>query len=372
MVDRREFIKGATIASVGLSLGAKAAGLVASTPSDDRRTIPEACMVDMAVNGSPLFDTQEALKGGLQAIVYDLPIYPRTFDNAVHSLARLSPLFESKTAAIKKILKAKDFASTGDEKKVGFVLACQDASILDASTASVNDYNLQNLRLFYELGLRVLQLTHNERNSLGDSFRERSNAGLSELGLMVVGAMNDMGMIIDLSHCGDKTTEDAIAASKMPCAITHAGCRAVTLSPRNKTDDQIRALAVKGGVFGVYSMSLWLTEASTTSMEDFLAHINHAVKVAGIDHVGFGSDGAPLGNSSFEEEELTGMQAYAKRNLGKPGAERVPSHIRIPELNGPDRLSKLAAALAKNGYKAPEIDKLCGGNFVRLFEEICG
>src|SRR5262249_16270920 len=147
-----------------------------------------------------------------------------------------------------KVTSGDGIKAAKEHGKLGIILACQDASIQDASTASVNDYNIQNLDRFYNLGLRVLQITHNERNGLGDSFREKTNAGLSRLGEKVVDAMNRFGMLIDVSHCGDRTTMDAIRLSKKPCAITHAGCRALCPTLRNKTDEQIRALAQKGGV----------------------------------------------------------------------------------------------------------------------------
>ena len=98
-------------------------------------------------------------------------------------------------------------------------------------------------------------------------------------------------MLIDLSHCSPRTTLQAIELSTRPCAITHAGCRALHETARNKTDEEIRAVAEKGGFFGVFPMSVWLTMRPTTSVDDVVDHIDHAVKVAGVEHVGFGSDG---------------------------------------------------------------------------------
>ena len=103
-----------------------------------------------------------------------------------------------------------------------------------------------------------------------------------------------------------------------------------------------------------------------------LNHIDHAIKIAGIEHVAFGSDGPVLENTTPEAEELSGHQGYAKRNLGLPGAEKIPSHIHVRELNSPQRLLRLADALAKRGYKDDAIEKIIGGNFVRLFREVCG
>jgi membrane dipeptidase len=330
-----------------------------------------AFVIDILTNDNQWFDVKQAIDAGLTAAVVDLQIYPRTFLSAVQALQDWNATFK-KNDQLVRATKAADLQFAKQQKKFGVILSCQDASILDASTASVNDYNLQNLQLFYDLGIRVLQLTHNERNAVGDSFREKSNAGLSRLGEKVVASMNELGMLIDLSHCGDNTTMEAIQLSKKPCAITHAGCRALYPTLRNKPDEHIRAIAEKGGIFGVYNMSLWLTDRDTTSIDDVLNHIDHAVKIVGVEHVAFGSDGPVLENTTPEADELAGHQGYAKRNLGLPGAEKIPSHIHVRELNSPQRLLRLAEALAKRGYKEDAIEKIIGGNFVRLFREVCG
>jgi membrane dipeptidase len=331
-----------------------------------------AVVIDTLTNDGPGFDAQRAIDAGMTAAVADLPIYPRTYLNAVQALQNWTVAFKKQKDRLIKVTRAADFELAKKEMRFGIVLACQDASILDASTASVYDFNLDNLQFFYDLGLRVLQLTHNERNAVGDSFREKSNAGLSRLGEKVVAAMNELGMIIDLSHCGDNTTMEAIQLSNKPCAITHAGCRALYPTLRNKSDAQIRTIAEKGGIFGIYNMSLWLTERDTTSLDDVLNHIDHAVKLAGVDHVTFGSDGPILENATPADDELKGHQEYTRRNWGLPGAERIPAHIHVRELNSPQRLWRLAEGLTRRGYKDDAIEKIIGGNFVRFFREVCG
>jgi membrane dipeptidase len=375
MMTRRIFIRH----SLGALSLASVPGFVAvATTQAQTGTKPaindiyqRAFVIDILTNDNQWFDVKQAIDAGLTAAVIDLQIYPRTFLSAVQALQNWNAAFKKNDQFI-KVTRAADLQLTKQQKKFGVILSCQDASILDASTASVNDFNLQNLQLFYDLGIRVLQLTHNERNAIGDSFREKSNAGLSRLGEKVVASMNEFGMLIDLSHCGDNTTMEAIQLSKKPCAITHAGCRALYPTLRNKPDEHIRAVAEKGGIFGVYNMSLWLTDRATTSIDDVLNHIDHAVKIAGVEHVAFGSDGPVLEDPTPEAEVLAGHQSYAKRNLGMPGAEKIPSHINVRELNSPQRLLRLAEALAKRGYKDDAIEKIIGGNFVRLFREVCG
>lgn len=184
--------------------------------------------------------------------------------------------------------------------------------------------------------------------------------------------MNELGMLIDLSHCSDQTTLQAIRLAKRPTAVTHAGCRALYPTLRNKPDDIIRELARHGGVMGVFNMTLWLTDKDTASIETVLDHVDHVVQVGGIDSVAFGSDGPVLGTVDSPEDELAAMQAYARKNLGLPGAERIPKHVTVRELDSPRRLALLADGLARRGYKEDAIEKFLGANFKRVFQGACG
>jgi membrane dipeptidase len=376
MISRRTFLSRSLGAAAALSslntVSAMASGDAPVETPPAPRPVPRSYVLDSLTNDDPFFDPKEALTGGLTAAVVDLRGYPRTFANAIDALADWNDALRRPDSGLFKVLAAADLDEARRQGRFGVILASQDASILDASSGSVNTRNLRNLRFFHDLGLRVLQLTHNERNSIGDSFREKSDAGLSRLGEQVVTEMNRIGMLVDLSHCGDRTTMEAIRLSTKPCAVTHAGCRALQPTLRNKSDEEIRALAERGGYFGVYNMSLWLTRRDTTSIDDVLAHIDHAVQVGGVDLVGFGSDGPVLSDPTPPEERLQGMQGYARRNLGLPGSETIPKHVLVEELNSPRRLQILGDALARRGYKAEDVDKILGANFVRVFREACG
>lgn len=348
--------------------GAQASG----APIDVAALYAGAIAIDTLANSGPIDNPQDAVAAGLTALVLDLPIYPRTFPAATAAMAAWNAEFAKPQSGFLKVQTAADITRAKREKKLGVILSSQDAQVLDASTVSVNDYNIQNLKKFHQDGMRILQLTHNERNGVGDSFREKGDAGLSRLGEKVVEAMNALHMLIDVSHCSDRTTLEAVALSTQPIAITHAGCRALYPTKRNKTDEAIRAVAKKGGVFGVFNMSVWLTEKPTTSIDDVLDHIDHAVKVAGVEHVSFGSDGPILQDDTPEAKKLAGLRSYTERNLGLPGAERLPNHVMVAALNSPHRLLRLAEGLSRRRYKAADIEKIIGGNFVRLFQEVCG
>lgn len=370
MQNRREFVLGSA-ALATLWPGLARARATASGPVADA-ALPGALSIDGLVPTGTEFDAEAAIAGGLTAVIADLQMYPRNFDNAVRALAEWNWMFKKRGEKLIRATTAADIERARREQKLAIVLACQDASILDASTGSVDDDNLQNLGLFYDLGLRVLQITHNEQNALGSSFREKRDAGLSRLGEKVVAAMNELGMLIDLSHCGKQTTLDTIAVSARPCIISHAGCRALQSSQRNKTDEEIRAVAAKGGVFGIYNMSVWLTDKPTSSLEDVLDHVEHALNLVGEDHVSFGSDGPVVADDTPPEVLLAGHRGYAQRNLGLPGAERIPDHVITADLNTPKRLAVLAQGLTRRGHGTATIEKVIGGNLLRLIGEVCG
>lgn len=345
-----------------------------ASPSIGAETYRRALVIDGLTIDGPWLDADVVLQAGMTAAIVDMAMnMPRNFLNALQAITGWQPAFRKPTSRLLPVLRAADLQRARRERKLGIVLACQDAQILDASTYSVNDQNLDNLETFHAQGLRVLQLVHNERNALGDSYREPGNAGLSLLGRRVVERMNELGMLIDLSHCGDRTTAEAIALSKKPCAITHAGCRAVYGTGRNKPDEHLRALADKGGVFGVYNMSVWLTGKPTVGLEDLLAHVDHAVKVAGVEHVGFGSDGGVARTGGDDEaQDLKGFGRFVERNKGLPGSEQMPRHLIVAELRGPDRMLRLAEGLDRRGYKPADIEKILGGNFERLLRDTLG
>jgi membrane dipeptidase len=142
---------------------------------------------------------------------------------------------------------------------------------------------------------------------------------------------------------------------------------------RNRTDEQMRALADKGGVVGIFNISEWLTRAETATLDAMLDNIQHVVQVAGIDHVGFGSDHAmeALDNTKIEER-LRYSQATASEEIARGFSETVPQHVVIPELNTPMRMLVLADGLEKRGYTDSQIEKLLGGNFLRVLREVVG
>jgi membrane dipeptidase len=197
-----------------------------------------------------------------------------------------------------------------------------------------------------------------------------ASLGLTELGRSAVAKMNELGVAIDLSHANPETTRDAMAASSLPVLITHAGCSAIHDHPRNKTDEQLRALAGKGGVVGIYDLPYLTASPRQPEVKDYLDHMAHALTVCGENHVGIGSD---QGVQSFDTSEKAldeFQQGEAKRQAAGVAAPEEDRPPYVMGLNTPTRCEVIADGLLKRGYPARVTEKVLGSNFVRALSEI--
>ena len=230
--------------------------------------------------------------------------------------------------------------------------------------------DVERLKTLHDWGIRIIQLTYNTRNLVGDGCLERTNAGLSRFGLEVVERMNAHGLVVDVSHCGEATTRDAIRFSMKPVAITHAGCKAVFNHPRNKTDEALKAMADHGGVIGIYQINPYLGPKERNTLEDYLRHIDHAVRVAGGEHVGIGSDREYRTVPDTPEEKQKLIDELSRLRPVSAATFRWPFFL--TELNHPRRMETIAGALARRGYTQIQAEKILGANFQRLFRETMG
>jgi membrane dipeptidase len=215
--------------------------------------------------------------------------------------------------------------------------------------------------------VRIIQLTYNSRNLVGDGCLERTNSGLSNFGIELVARMNDARILVDLSHCGESTTRDGIAFSKRPVAITHTGCKRVFDHPRNKPDDLLKALADKGGVAGIFQINPYVGGHERNTLDDYLAHIDHAVKVAGEDHVGVGSDREHRTIPDTPEEKQKLIDELSRLRPVTAASFRWPFFI--SELNHPRRMETIADGLQRRRYTSRQIEKIVGGNWYRLLRD---
>lgn len=260
-------------------------------------------------------------------------------------------------------LSASDFERARQTRRTAVLLNFQNATMLEG--------NIDNVEALHALGMRSFQLTYNFRNRLGDGCLERTDAGLSEFGMEVLRRMNKIGVMVDLSHCGRQTTSDAVAQSRHPVAITHTMCESLRPGhPRAKTDAEIRACADRGGVIGMAALGYFVggDPGGETTIEHYANHIEHAVAIAGHEHVGLSSDFPPQGIASWATRESW----YEPRlKVFKPSYEvRWPPWI--PALDAPERFRNLVASLGRRGWRTRELEQLLGLNWLRLFRETIG
>ena len=225
--------------------------------------------------------------------------------------------------------------------------------------------SLDDIDYFYSLGQRVSQLTYNRRNLIGSGSTERNDDGLSDFGISVVQKMNALGMAIDVSHCGDRTSLDACESSKQPVLVTHSNCRALNPNhPRCKTDDLIRRLAKTGGVMGITSFRSFVKNSEPTTIEDVLDHFDHVARLVGVEYVGVGNDSVLQPDDSLSPEERKKQQSYYKSSYG------FRDKFYIEGLNHPQRAFDLTEGLIRRKYSDADIEKILGGNFKRALNQI--
>lgn len=233
--------------------------------------------------------------------------------------------------------------------------------------------DLDRVSMFRERGLRVLQLTHNRRNLVGDGCMEPGNAGLSNFGHEVIARIEAEKIVLDVAHGAARTMAEGIAAARRPMLISHTGCRALADLPRNTDDATLRALAGKGGVAGMIFWPYLRTDTQPMA-EDLIRHIEHAIDVAGEDHVGLGTDGgvAPIARTpEFEKDNREWVAGSVADGIFGPG--RPPDlYTFIPDLNQADRFDRLAFLLSKRGHSDARIEKVLGANFARVMREVWG
>lgn len=228
---------------------------------------------------------------------------------------------------------------------------------------------VENIDRFRAAGVLVMGLTYNKQTPFGSGVLVESSTGLTMAGHSAVDRMNASGVTIDLSHSDERTSRDALRTSRKPVLITHAGCAAVHPHVRNKSDLLLRELADRGGVIGIYQLSFLANPDHQPHLEEYLAHVVHALKVCGEDHVGIGTDGYVLpADTSPAFMHLQAVENERRRRSGvaAPGEGLLNF---VLGLDGPNRYAVIADAIRRRGYPARVIDKVLGGNFVRAFEE---
>lgn len=260
---------------------------------------------------------------------------------------------------------AADILKAKREKKLAVLLGTQDTYMVGPQ--------LDRLGQMKKDGVLTVQLTYNNRNLAGDGALEPANAGLSKLGRATIERIEAEKLVLDLSHGGARTMAEAVAHAKRPPVISHTGARALADHVRNTSDETIKAVADKGGVVGVYFMP-FLTLDSRPKSEDLLRHVEHVANVAGEDHVGIGTDNGPLPqllDSEAKEKLRIWTLERIKAGIAAPG-EGVGVYPMVEDYNSVDRYRRFAADLQRRGWSEARLEKLMGGNFLRVYREAWG
>ena len=282
-----------------------------------------------------------------------------TYENAIRDLGLFQEAFDRLGDRLLKVSTSSDYERARNEGKRGVILGFQNATHFGD--------DLAKLELFHRLGVRVVQLTYNSRNLLGDGCTERNPAGLSTFGVEVVRRMNELGILVDVSHCSDATSLDAIEVSDRPVAVTHATAHSVFAHDRGKADAVIRAIGDRGGYFGVVVVPFFLTDREDATLDDWLRHVERVVEIAGAEHVGIGTDWGqelpPRLNEIMNEE---------MRRFGFRAEHRVDLAATVDGYRTWRDWPNLTWALVSAGYSDDEIRGFLGGNFHRVFAEAVG
>jgi len=372
-VNRRDFnlgiLKVSAAALLSPRLLARPLASPDSTPPSIAALYKNAIVIDslcaplVDMDTPPTADVLAAVRqSGITAI--NFTISDPTFEGTVGNIASVEALVEQNPDAFLIVRRHSDIARAKRENKLGILPSFQYTAFLEE--------NPERIEMFRRFGVRIMQLTYNNRSIFGDGCLEPGNAGLSKAGIAAIKKMNDLGVAVDLSHSGYRTTSEGIAQSAKPVLISHSGCAAIYAHPRNKPDEILKSLADHGGYFGVYLMPYVVASPTVPTREHVLDHVVHAINVCGADHVGIGSDGSIQKTVLNAEQKAAFGQDIARRKklgIGAPGEDRYPY---VPDLNGPDHMEVIAAELAKRGQPAAVIEKVLGANFQRVIGEIWG
>jgi membrane dipeptidase len=375
MLERRDFLASMAAAALVSPFSGRSALAADAFPS---RAYERAIVID-ALGGPGEDNAEENAPLSIQALddvrasgltavnvtVSGVGSYANDYDATIRNIAHWNAQIAAHPQRLLLVRRTADIAEAKRSGRLGLIYGFQDATPIAEDLARVDT--------FEDFGLRVFQLTYNGRNLVGDGCLEPGNGGLSRFGNVLVEHLNERKLLIDLSHAGERTTREAIAASKAPVAITHTGCAALVPLPRNKTDAELKLLADKGGVVGIYLMPFLRSEGQPMA-EDLLRHIEHAVNICGEDHVGIGTDGS-ISPIKFDDEfrkKFTDEVARRRAHGISAAGERPDVYPFLPDLNSVDRFARIASLLSKRGYSDARIAKILGSNFARLFDSVWG
>ncbi len=302
-------------------------------------------------------DSRVNIIGWTVDIIYERPFTKEAID---FNLAYLNKFFEKRPDLFFKIKTSKDFDRSFEENKIGVILNFQNLQQIGRDLSLLEKYK--------NMGINIMQLTYNAKNLIGTGCTARRDRGLTEFGEKVVKRLNELNVVIDVSHCGERTSLDAISQSREPIMASHSFCKNLYNHDRGKNEQFIEEIGLTGGYIGILAAHGFLTNNPKTRISDWLDHVEHAVEKAGLDHVGIGSDW-------FGFSIPPPLIEYTNEILSKNGWRKEHNIDFSKRVEGFEEYSKfpnLIEGLESRGYNHREIQKIAGGNFLRIFKKIVG
>lgn len=279
-------------------------------------------------------DLPRLREGGVDVQVFAAFIHPKDASRGFTRASELLDAFDRLLAAHGQVLGR----ATTVEEITALIREGKIAAVLSIENASAIGDDLANMERLYRRGVRIMSLTWNQSNRLADGALDQQHGGLTALGRQVVMRMQELGMVIDVSHLSERSFWDVLAVSHGPLLATHSNAAGLTPHARNLTDDQLRAIARRGGVVGV---NFYPALTGGASLDRVLNHIDYLVNVVGVDHVGLGSD----------------FDGFSQRVKGLEDVSKLPN---------------LTAGLLARGHSPDAIRKILGGNALRVFRQVWG
>jgi membrane dipeptidase len=295
--------------------------------------------------------------GGVNALNVTIPWVEDDFRGAIRSYARWQGQFRqigpTQMTLVRSVSDIDEAKRTG---KIAVIMGFQNSKPIE------DDLDL--VQVFRDLGVRIMQLTYNRRNYIGDGCAEDAAGGLSKYGVLYIKRLNESNLVVDLSHSSYKTAMHALEVSSTPPIMSHTCMKALCAHFRCVPDDLVRAIADRGGVVGLTALSIFLRDDGLekgSTLDDFLNHLEHAIEIAGVEHVGIGFDVGYLRND----------EDTARLTATYPEFRFPPLRLRYCEqLNRADKSQSAIHGMIARGFKDDDIKRILGGNFLRIFREV--
>ncbi len=321
------------------------------------------CLLPIEEDGSLLPEFITMIKGsGLTAIKASIGGLDSPFEQTNQEIARYERCVATHPDLLMQVKSFEDLSTAKQTGRMGIIFSFEEVAVFEGK--------LERIGLFADKGVRVMQLSYNLPSPFASGvLSAQPSEGLTPLGREAIARMEAKGVTLDLSHLDGPSTLEALEVATKPALITHAGCTAVHPHPRNKSDDEMRRLVKNGGVIGIYNLCYLTASPHQPNLDDYFAHLDHALRVCGEDHVGVGSDQATCPFDTSPEAMAEYNKHEEERHRKGVAAPEEDRPLYVEGLNQADRTRVIAQEMFRRGYGERVTAKVLGENFARVFQE---